>query len=177
MMFFFWFDLYQFSHSAEWVHILGTETWKTVLFHSSVVGPMGTDLISLHKNKASVILQHNLQPGWSQCCLHTAGTTVSVQFFTLPSPAKSPFPSLIVSANNQWQSQQRKIYGKSKEQTGMMIQHFLFLIFSYLLWKLQKRFLSQFQQLFFSARSPSSSFAHWKWWSVAVCSDSHLIIV
>lgn len=32
-----------------------------VLFHSSVVGPMGTDLISLHHNKASVILQHNLQ--------------------------------------------------------------------------------------------------------------------
>lgn len=31
----------------------------------SVVGPMGTDLISPHHNKASVILQHNLQLSWS----------------------------------------------------------------------------------------------------------------
>lgn len=62
---------------------------------------MGTDLISLHQNKASVILQHNPQPGWSQSSLHTAGTTVSVQFFTLSSPARSHLPSPIVSANNQ----------------------------------------------------------------------------
>lgn len=43
-------------------------TWYTDVENillCSVVGPMGTDLISSHHNTASVILQHNLQLSWS----------------------------------------------------------------------------------------------------------------
>jgi len=53
-------SLYRFS-AYSWYR----DMENIVLFHSSVAGPMGTDLISLHDNKAPVILQHNIQLSWS----------------------------------------------------------------------------------------------------------------